>query len=191
MTWQWRYPLAGAVVVAALVAGSGGAQQNTPLGRGYDVDQPIEISSDSLEVRQKENLAIFQGNVAAIQGDIRLRADRVTVHYRRQGANDSAGSISGTIAKLDAVGNVFVSSPTETARGKSAVYDVDNRTVSLRGSVVLTRGENVLRGERLVINLATGVTKLDGGAAGQAGQAGPTGRVQGIFHPERKTQQKQ
>ena len=190
MPWSRGLPVAAAIILA-FVAGGADAQQKELLGRSYDVDQPIEISSDSLEVRQKENLAIFRGNVAAIQGRIRLRADRVDVHYRPQGGTDSAGSISGVIAKLDAVGNVFISSPTETARGKVGVYDVDNKTVALSGGVVLTRGENVLRGERLVINLATGVTKLDGSAAGQASQARPTGRVQGIFHPERKTQQKQ
>ena len=178
-------------MLAVLAAATAEAQQNQPLDRSFDVDQPIEINADSLEVRQKENIAIFRGNVTAAQGRIRLRADRISVHYRSRKNSGVAGAIGGAISKLDAFGNVFISSPSETAQGKSGVYDVDNKLVSLRGDVVLTRGENVLRGERLVINLATGVTKLDGGPAGQAGQARPTGRVQGIFHPERKAQQKQ
>lgn len=186
----FRAAIGIAALLAALAAGTAEAQQNQPLDRSFDVDQPIEISADSLEVRQNENIAIFQGNVAAAQGRIRLRADRISVHYRPRQTTGVAGAIGGAISRLDASGNVFISSPTEIAQGKSGVYDVDKKLVSLSGDVILTRGENVLRGERLVINLATGVTTLDGGTGG-AGAAKPAQRVRGVFHPDPKTMQKQ
>ena len=47
------------------------------------------------------------------------------------------------------MGNVFMSSPEETAQGEFGVYDVDGALLTLEGSVVLTRDENVVRGERL------------------------------------------
>lgn len=194
MTWLETGCRAAIGIVASLgvlAAGAVDAQQSQPLDRSFDVSQPIDISADSLEVRQKENIAVFQGNVAVIQGRIRLRADRVKVHYRPRKTTGVAGTIEGGISKLEASGNVFISSPSETAQGKTGVYDVDNSLVSLSGGVVLTRGKNVLRGERLVINLATGVTKLDGGVSGGAGSAKPSGRVRGIFHPDKKTMQKQ
>ena len=188
---RWRAAIGMVGLLGVLVAGAAHGQQNRSLDRSFDVDQPIDISADSLEVRQKENIAIFQGNVNAAQGRIRLRADRISVHYRPRRSTGVAGAIAGAISRLDASGNVFISSPSETAQGKSGVYDVDNELVSLRGDVVLTRGENVLRGERLVINLATGVTTLDGGASGAKGATKPSGRVRGIFHPDQKTLQKQ
>ena len=144
----------------------------------HDTDQPIEINADSLEVEQDQQVATFRGNVDAVQGEIRLRADELKVHYRN-GGGDTAGA-AGAIVRIDAVGNVFVSSPTETAQGNTGVYDIDNREITLTGQVVLTRGENVLRGERLVLNMATGRSRIESG-----GQGGGE-RVRGIFVPTQK-----
>lgn len=143
----------------------------------HDTDQPIEINADSLEVEQNQQVATFRGNVDAIQGQIRLRADELKVHYRNGGDDSaSAAGTAGAIVRIDAVGNVFVSSPTETAQGNVGVYDIDNREITLTGQVVLTRGDNVLRGERLVLNMATGRSRIESGGE----------RVRGIFVPSQK-----
>lgn len=157
-----------------------GAGAQTP---AIDTDQPIRINADSLEVKQQQQLAVFAGNVEAVQGNIVLRADTLRVHYK----TDEKGG-GNTISRLDASGNVFIASPAETAQGQRGVYDVTAKVITLEGGVVLTRGDNVLRGSRLVLNLATGVSKLEGGVSG-AGMQGVTrrgGRVQGIFVPEKK-----
>ena len=137
-----------------------------------DTDQPIEINADSLEVQQDNNLAIFTGNVDAAQGRIRLRADRLTVHYRPGGS--AAADVQGTISRIEATGQVFVWSPEETAQGDNGVYDVASKQIVLTGTVVLTRGDNVVRGKRLVMNMQTGRSEMKGG------------RVQGIFVPPKK-----
>lgn len=157
-----------------LLAGPVQAQSNSPIKA--DTDQPIEINADSLEVQQDNNLAIFTGNVDAIQGRIRLRADRLTVWYRPGG--DGGSDVQGTINKIEANGRVFISSPDETAQGDNGVYDVGAAEVVLTGDVVLTRGENVVRGKHLVMNLETGRSEMksDGG------------RVQGRFVPPPKKQ---
>lgn len=175
-------------VVASLALA--GAAFAAPAGKGASSDQPIEITADALEVLQKEQVAVFTGNVDAIQGDIRLRADKVRVHYRsneqkpppqkggRPGpaakpaaaSPDSAGSIS----RIDATGRVFVSSPEETAHGDTGLYDVDNRKIFLEGKVLLTRGESVLRGNKAVMDLDTGRSTM---------LSAPGERVRGLFTP--------
>ncbi len=85
--------------------------------------EPIEITADLLEVKQSENLAIFRGDVDAVQGDMLLRADRLVVHYRK---DDDTSEESG-IAQIDAEGNVFLSSPDETAQGARALYSIDDQ----------------------------------------------------------------
>jgi lipopolysaccharide export system protein LptA len=103
------------------------------------------------------------------------------VHYRtKEGGVD--GGIAGSIARIDASGGVFVSSPTETAQGDAGVYDVDRGEITLTGQVVLTRGENVIRGQRLVLNMETGHSRIEG--------TGPSGRVRGYFVPSRKEENK-
>ncbi len=173
-----------AMLSALTFAGDGlSAQQSGDTRTRLDSSLPIEINADALEVRQQDNLAVFSGNVDAVQGTIRFQADQLQVHYRPRSEGDDG--IGGAIARLDAFGQVRITSPNETAEGQTGVYDVDNRLVTLNGDVVLTQGDNVLRGQRLVINLESGVTMLDG-AANQGGN----GRVKAIFVPE-KSEEKQ
>lgn len=139
----------------------------------HDADQPIAINADSLEVLQKDRRAVFRGNVDAQQGRILLKADELEVHYS---GKDGGGQVAGSITRIDARGSVFVSSPTETAQGDVGVYDVGAKEITLTGKVVLTRGDNVVRGQRLVLNLATGKSRIEGGR----------GRVRGYFVPSRK-----
>lgn len=145
------------------------------IGTRVDSEQPIEITADTLEVKQKDQLAIFRGKVDAIQGTMRLRADQLTVHYRENSEDPEQPGIS----KIEADGNVFVSSPGETAQGARGVYDVDRSRIDLFDNVVLTQGKSVLKGQRLEMNLTTGESKV----------AGEGGRVSGVFVPEKKANQ--
>jgi len=152
------------------------AQKLATEERKKDLEAPIEIDADRLEVRQKEQIAVFDGNVTARQGRLRLKADRLEVHYQPKAEDQTAAALDGNISRLDAVGHVFLSSPTETAEGERGVYDVRKRVVTLEGKVVLTRGKNVLRGRKLVVDLASGVSRLES-----------PGRVKGIFSPSKQT----
>lgn len=175
-----RTLLAGAILLCTtLFLSFPAATQTTPLSK-LDTDQPIEITADSLEVKQDQNIAIFRGNVDAAQGEIRLRANELTVHYR---SGDDNGAGVNAISRIDATGSVFVASTRETAQGDFGVYDVENSLITLTQNVVLTREENVIRGNRLVLNLATGQSRIDGGVG--ATQSG--GRVRSLFVPKRST----
>ncbi len=177
-----RLCLAAAVLgTIALAGAASGAQELTSVG-SFDADQPIEINADSLEVQQDNNLAVFSGNVIVVQGALRLKAQTLKVYYRRsEGSDTEAGA---AISRIDAIGEVFLSSPNETAQGAVGVYDVEKRVVTLSGSVVLTRGDSVIRGERLVLDLTTGRSRVDGVVAG-----GQRERVRALFVPPKKSPQ--
>jgi lipopolysaccharide export system protein LptA len=168
------------VALAMLLAGFAGLPQGQAqnlVTTKHDSSQPIEITADQLEVQQEKQLATFSGNVQAIQGDIRLQAASLQVHYRAQ---DGSADVEGSISQIIAKGEVFFSSPGQTARGDSGVYNVDKSLVTLDGKVVLTREDNVIRGNRLVLNLATGRSKVSGAPSGGSG------RVRGLFVPNKK-----
>ena len=176
-----RIFLVACLALAPFGAAWGQPAASNPLGRAFDGNQPIEISADSLEVIQPQQLAIFKGNVDAVQGDLRLRADTLKVHYRQRPAGQpapagAAVNPQASIHRIDAVGRVFISSPEETARGDVGVYDVDNRVITLEGEVVLTRGDNVLRGNRATMDLASGRSIM----VPTAGE-----RVHGLFVPNK------
>ena len=161
--------------------------QTTPLK--MDSKQPIEIASDTLEVLQNEKKAIFTGNVIATQGTIKMRAATMTVFYREEqpatgaatpearAAADS-NALGKGIYRIDAEGNVIFTTPTETAQGTRANYDVDNQTITLTGDVIMTRGKNILKGTAMTYNFATGRSILN-----SEGAAPGTGRVRGLFVP--------
>lgn len=156
----------------------------------HDSSLPIEISADSLEVLQEEQIATFAGNVDAVQGDLVLSADKLLVHYEGE-SSDSVGLAAGqgnSIRQIDAVGHVIITSPKETAEGDHGTYDVPGKFMTLEGDVVLTRGANVIRGERLELDLVSGKSRMVGAdtpvAEGDGGQKPENGRVRALFTPK-------
>lgn len=180
---SFRRPYLAGFIIYAVSLSAAPVWAQSPLLSSPDTDKPFEISADSLEVQQDENIATFAGNVDARQGNMRLKADRLMVHYR----GDKSGEASASaISRIDASGSVFIASGRETAQGEAGVYDVENGLVTLTRNVVLTRGENVIRGDRLVLNLVTGQTRVEGGADATR----PEQRVRGLFVPRRSTDRK-
>ena len=166
-----RLALLAVVLAASFALAGAGAAQDADDAAG-DASEAIEITADTLEVRQSENIAIFEGKVNAVQGDLVLNADMLTVHYREA---DGGGQGNLGVSRIDAEGNVVVTSPGETAQGQNGVYDVEQGRIDLAGGVVLHQGNNIVEGETLTMDLETGVSRVSG--------AGGT-RVHGLFVPE-------
>lgn len=128
--------------------------------------KPIEITADSLEVFRDQNKAIFTGDVDAVQGDMTLKSDVMVVHYKEnKGTKNKADAAMGpagsnSIERIEAKGNVFLSTPEETAQGKTGDYNLDKKIVHLNENVILTKGKNVVKGDHLVYNLDTGHSKV-------------------------------
>ena len=173
-----------ALALSALGAPPALGQGPTSALRGHNTNAPVDVAADRIEVQDRADRAIFSGNVVARQADLTLNAARVTVAY------SNPGSIE--IQRIDASGGVTVRSPSETARGQFAIYDLNRRLITLLGGVTLTRGESQVRGGRLVLDLTTGRAVMDGGgAAARSGPAGTTtsggGRVTGTFTVPKRT----
>ncbi|HEY0326271.1 MAG TPA: LptA/OstA family protein [Allosphingosinicella sp.] len=140
----------------------------------HNTNAPVDVAADRIEVQDRVDRAIFSGNVDVRQGQLRLNAERITIAYSSQGEID--------IDRIDATGGVRLTSPSETARSESAIYDLNERIVTMMGNVVLNQGQNVVRGGRLVLDLDTGRAVMDGGVPGARGTSTtPNGRVTGRF----------
>jgi len=171
-----RHLLAIALLAAAAPAAAQGGLGSSALAR-HDTRAPIDIDAARIEVRDRENQAIFSGNVKVRQAAMTLEAGQLRAFYERgQGADLQ-------ILRIDAEGGVTMVSPSERARGSYGVYDVEDRQLTMIGNVVLTRGDSVLRGQRLAIDLENGRSTLDGAATGATGSSRVTGR---FVVPERR-----
>jgi lipopolysaccharide export system protein LptA len=78
---------------------------------------------------------------------------------------------ASSIKRLEAKGNVVVTQKDQVVTGETAVFDTKTNLVTMLGGVVLTQGKNVLRGDRLLVDMTTGVSRVES----------DSGRVQGLF----------
>ena len=182
-----------AVLLAPVVACSQAAGPPNALhGFSKNRDLPVKIDAGSLEVRDKNKIATFSGNVQVVQGDTTLRCKTLLVFYDQE--ENSTGNTmkaatpgpagQGKIRRLEAKGNVIVTSKEQTATGDTGIFDMAENTVTLNGNVVVNQGASgMLRGEKLTVNLTTGISHVESGK-------GSGGRVQGMFLPSSVQEQK-
>ena len=179
MRWGWL----SALLVVSL-PGLGLAQGTTvPFGgMKHDATQPVEITSDRLELDQGTGSAVFTGTVKVGQGTLRLAADRVEVFYDNtpapkakatgaeaaakpdaaQPAASPSPSPTGKVQRMIAIGNVTLANGTEAAEAQKATYEVAAGTIEMEGDVLLTQGQNALSSQKLSIDLNKGTGQLDG-----------------------------
>ena len=151
----------------------------------HDSNAPVDVDADRIEVQDRADRAVFSGNVRVRQADMTLTAQRLTVSYSKQAAAN--GTSSTQIDRMDATGGVTIVNPTERAAGSIAIYDLNTKLVTMLGNVVLTKGGNVVRGGRAVLDLNANRATVDGAAVGGGASAAPGGRVSGRFTAPQKS----
>lgn len=163
---------------------------NALQGFSQNRDQPVHIEAATLEVRDKDKVATFTGDVRVKQGDTGLRCKRLIVFYEQDNATDGTKVADNKamtaatpgpngeqrIKRLEAHGAVVVTQKDQTATGELGIFDMKTNTITLTGNVIMTQGQNVLRGEKLMVDMTTGVSRVESGK-------GNGGRVQGLFLP--------
>jgi lipopolysaccharide export system protein LptA len=155
------------------------AQPGTPLlGFGSNSREPVRIDANRLEVFDKENRAVYSGDVVAVQGQTTVRCTKMTISYAQgqnaEGPRNAGPAAQTSIRKIDCDGPVSLLSGTQSATSDKLVYEAARDVVILTGKVVIADCDNVQRGERAVYDVKTGRATVD---------SGPSGRVQGVFTP--------
>jgi lipopolysaccharide export system protein LptA len=188
---------AAIVALAIVTCGEALAQStaqgvpNAMQGFSQNRDQPIQIEAATLEMRDKKKQATFSGNVKVVQGDTTMTSKTLVVFYdsatapagasaaNSKAAVKSAPPIqsatpgpggSSQIRRLEAKGNVVVTQKDQVVTGQTAVFDTRTNLITMLGGVVLTECKNVMRGDRLLVDMTTGVSRVesDGGKGVQA-----------------------
>ena len=137
-----------------------------------DTAEDTITARDSLEYHETKQVAVARGDALAIRGDRRVRADVLTAHF-------GEGNQQATMDRIDAVGNVLVSTPTDIVRAEKGDYDPARGIATVTGNVKITRGDTQLNGERAEVNLETGESRLLSSPSGE--------RVRGLFLPKAKS----
>jgi len=190
-----------AFALALIAPGAASAQSamsgvpNAMQGFSQNRDQPIQIEAASLEMRDKKKEATFAGNVKVIQGDTTMTSKTLVVFYDQSAAATPAPAAptaanakaakssapmqaatpgpggSSSIRRLEARGSVVVTQKDQVVTGEIAIFDTKANQMTMAGGVVLTQCKNVLRGDRLKVDMTTGVSRVES----------DSGKVQGMF----------
>lgn len=143
--------------------------------------QPIDIEADSLTVNDKEQVAMFHGKVNAVQGTMTMRSTKLNVNYSGDGAaTDGAQAGGSKVTSIRAEGKVLINTADDQATTSDwAVFDAKSQTVTIGGNVVLSQGDNVIKGDQLVIDLTTNRSRFV-----NQGDPSTRKRVRGLFMPK-------
>ena len=142
-------------------------------------NEPIHIEADRMESDQRQGSVLFAGNVEATQGDLIIRAEQMTVYYRKAGATTGpAGSVSKSIENLKASGNVKIIKQDWLASGDRMEFETEGRKVVLTGNTKVWQGNNTVTGDKVTLYLDEGKSVVEN-------QNGSTdNRVKAFFYPE-------
>lgn len=137
------------IALALCLLGGVASAQMAELSQGG----PIEVTArDGIEWRQNDQLVIARGAARAVRGGVTIDADLLLARYRPRGgapaearpANEGPGGAS-EIWRLEAEGNVVITTATDRAEGDRAIYDLDQAVMVLTGgNLRLTSPDNVL-----------------------------------------------
>mgnify|MGYP000150031634 CR=1 FL=1 len=140
-------------------------------GLGTDSTEAIRIDADRLDVFDRENRAVYAGNVVAVQGDTTIRCSVLTIIFERDPQGEDQGD---AIRRIECEGPVTILSQDQIATGNRATFDRESGQMVISGDVALSQGQNVTRGERLVYDIDRGVANVE---------AGERQRARGLFVP--------
>ena len=130
-------------------------------GLSTDRDQPADIEADDIEFNMRDGTRTFTNNVLAVQGTLRIKADKLIAKYG-----------DGALKRVDAWGALaqFKQRPDgkpNDVEGWAERIEVDqaNNLLTLTGRAALRQGGDTARGDQIVYNMASDTLKVRGGAA--------------------------
>lgn len=172
-------------------------------GRALRLTTPTDTltARDTLEYWSAREIAVARGNAMIVSGERRMTADVMTAHFvqqqpqtrqaaapargqqnaragQRPAPANAPGGNDARLQRVEAFGNVHVSTPTEIARGDRGVYNMQTSIAQLAGNVRLTRGDNQMAGDFGEVNMNTGISRL------LSAPGTGDGRVRGLLIPQ-------
>ena len=149
-----RHARALAALLLAAASGPAAALES-------DKDQPLDLEADSAEIDEAKGVSVYSGKVVAIQGSMRLEADRLLIFHT--GSKAERIEAEGKPARFQ---QLTEDSPEPVkARGLRMEYKLDSEELILIGDAVVIQGKDTFQSDRITYDRVKSVVK--GGAAAQ------------------------
>ncbi|WP_141730736.1 LptA/OstA family protein [Oligoflexus tunisiensis] len=137
-------------------------------------DAPIHLQSEGTSTYSRNGSVVhLQKNVVITQDDIRLQSDEARVLFSPDGKKENNNSVQTVEVNGKVKFSRFSKDPTEqiTAKSDKAIFDNEAQKVTLDGNARLLKDGHLIKGDRIVYEIVTGMIKVD--------------RAQGIVQPEK------
>ena len=138
-----------------------------------DADTMVLAGSEVI-FYENASMALTVGRSTIKRQDKIMQADILKIYFTK-GADNKL-----VFDRLEADGNVVISTPTEIAKSKRGVYRAQTRIAELYDNVVLTRTDGQLRGNYARYDMASGQSQL----FNNKGSTPSSRRVQAILNPK-------
>ncbi|WP_298306924.1 LptA/OstA family protein [uncultured Erythrobacter sp.] len=164
---------AGGMALGTVLAG--GMALHAQTIASHNTRAPVSFDAGTIDFDDRANRVVLSGGVIVNQAGLTVRSNRMLATYTDDGSLD--------VQRITANGGVVVTRGNERASGDVAVYDFGRRIITMAGDVSLSRGGDTLNGGRLVIDLTSGLSTIDGRGTGRntPGEENSEGRVTGTF----------
>lgn len=121
----------------------------------------VQVEADQMEIIDTEQKTIFTGNVISTRPSETIKSDEMVV--TNVDVKQPDGTLKSVTDKVNAKGNVVITTKTQTITGTLAVFNVQANTLEVTGAVRVVQGTTNLTGNRLVVNLDNNHLQMTGG----------------------------
>lgn len=115
----------------------------------------VEIEADRLDVDTHAGQAVFRGNVKAVKGAIQVKGEMLTLSY---------DSSTQKVTSLIAENHVYVIWEDKQASCNKAIYQLNRNVMELTGDVLITKGQERLSGQKVVVDMNSDTQMVEGGS---------------------------
>jgi len=128
-----------------------------------DSEQPISVEADTLEIRDQENISIYEGNVSLIQGSLEIHSQRLVIHF-----NDARElllmEMTGTPARFQ-----LLDDEQREMRGHAGRinYDQSKSLLELLGNARFSHAGDSIEGNLIRVNTETNSIQAGSSDSGQ------------------------
>jgi len=153
-----------------------------------DRDKPTQVEANKMSADDTRRLNVFEGNVVVTKGTIRLTADRLVVRQDADGFQFATAY--GKPVRFRQKGDAKGGKEGIWTEGEALRIEVDGRNerVELFERARVTRGEDVVNGEYILVDQRTEFFSVS--AAKGAAPNSPGGRVKAVIQPKTRMEAK-
>lgn len=139
------------LVAAGICCAAAGAAQAQTKNTFAVPKGPIKVTSQRADIDEQGKLMLYRGNVRMVSGTLELKGQRLELRQPQPGQYEA--HVSGRPARVVQQGQN--NAPPLSASATEIVYNSRAATLALSGNATLSRGQDVLTGDRISYDLAS------------------------------------